>query len=142
VPSTAENPTTIFNNFSVSTGNNNSSFKIIGVLKPGTYTLFGRVTTTNDGGGGAASVFMATSSSLTSGQAYDMLICDGGVTGQTGASYKMYYNTDDPDVFFCLKRNGNNDDTFTIPSTTVTLTETKYLYIIGSQVKISGFIAN
>jgi hypothetical protein len=142
-----------FTNFNIATGNNASSLSVIGVLKPGNqYTLSGKVITTLDGGGGNAAVFIYNSDGLTPATAltYVSSICGGMAytagypAGDTGAgpTYKMYYHTDNPALLFCLKRNGNNDGTFTIPSTTFSPSSTMYLYVYGAQTLINGYVSN
>jgi len=142
----------LFYDFSQVVANNTGMTKVVGLLKSGTYTFSGSVTTKDNGGGGNASVFFNSSGSLTILEARDFIrpMCGGiAASGGTGSSYKMYYSGDvdlpggggsGANLLFCLKRNGSNDGIFTIPDTTIVVTSPMYVYVYGAQVTITGYI--
>jgi uncharacterized protein YaiE (UPF0345 family) len=136
-------PASYFYDLSIASGNNASIIKYIGLLSPGTYTFSGKITTTDGGGGGSVALFLNTSDSLTISTAQSTgavpATCVGS-SGGTGTTYKAYYNTDDSKILFCLKRNGNNDGSFTIPNTTITVSTPTFIYYVASQATAKGYI--
>ena len=124
-------------------GNNNSIVVNIGTLTAGTYTFTGSGQTYNSGGGGWAGVIIDSSPNFTLGDASWVSMINstyGGnpATSGTGPSYRFYYNNDNVNTIVMLKRNGYNEASFTVPSTSITLAGTKYMYIVLTQAAISG----
>lgn len=132
-----------FYDVSVATANNSANLKLISKIDPGTYTFSGKLNTANGGGGGNAVAFFSSADDLntTSSYYYFNPFCGGEpATGGSGPSYRMYWNSDNTNLLFCLKRNGYNDGSFIIPETVITFTSTKYMYVYGGQVSMTGYI--
>gem|GEM_PF-1080747 len=121
-------------------GNNATIIKTLLVLQPGTYTFSGSGTTNNEGGGGLAGVFLSTNQYSTATPIPTEVSQYSGVTSGTGSQYKFYYGTGNP-LIWLLERNGNNDGAWTIPTgTSVTITQTTYVYLILGQAGNNGYV--
>ncbi|NDE68017.1 hypothetical protein EB052_00255 [bacterium] len=121
-------------------GNNSGGLTDIGTLSAGDYVITGSGSTANSGGGGWAGVVIDASSTLDSTTEFTRLgsLYGNPVTSGTGSSYTLYYNDSDSGTIVMRKRNGYNDGTFTVPSTSFTLTGSKHLYVVLVQASISG----
>ncbi len=121
-------------------GNNAGIVTNIATLTAGDYQITGSGATANSGGGGWAGVVITSSATLTYAQEDAILTGLYGTTATGGndPSYKSYYNDSDPGTIFIRKRGGYNDGAFSIPSTSITVTGTKYLYTLLGQTSMSG----
>ena len=140
-PSSIQKPS-YFYDIGYNTGNNNSINRIIAVLDPGTYTFSGKIIASANGGGGAAAVVFNTSDNadfFNSAQNWGS-----GVNCTAGIVYGMHWNSECPsNILFYFTHTGSGSGSsgnWTISPTTVTFATTTYLYLLGSQVNMTGYV--
>ncbi len=131
------------------TGNNRTSIKLVNILEPGTYTFTGSGQSQNQGGGGISSYFYS-STLYPSGDIANPTTLTNlpseirtyyGLT-DTSKPDEVYYSSAGNSIVYAVKRYGQNTPTnWSIPTnTTVTITESKYLYAIVGQASENGFV--
>lgn len=113
-------------------GNNGTLIVNVGTLSPGQYKISGSgIQTYNVGGAGYAGVILSDSPNLTQSEVVSFI--NGNMTQN-----KLYFQSDNSDTVFVLKRSGSNDQILNVSTETFNLTNTRYMYVILAQAAISG----